>query len=1131
MKVRILLAVCFLPLLVVSLQAQTQQPVFPVIGSFAPPGLVLKSAAGDFDGDGVSDFVYTDATTTGSSQTPHVVVLLNRGADTPPVVVTSATLPCAVTALQTADMNKDGKLDVVLSCSAGYVVVLLGNGDGSFQAPVYYSATTVNGILQLQPPVDLNGDGYPDIVGTIGLTQGDAVAIWLNKGSSSPGVLSNQQNYPYPNNAAGPIAGIGDFNGDGKQDVAILTSTTTASAAIFFGNGDGTLQTGQVQSQTCSTGSLAALPVAGDFNNDGISDLAVECSANANGVTSMSLQTWLGSSGGQLTAGPTTSFPVLQPGNLISIGKNGDNNLDLALQDSGLSILLGDGKGGFTSGQTYGISGTLTAEPPDPEGKVNLVLYVSDALFSLNSNGDGTFQAPLSFSPASVTADFNGDGIADVLGMNGSNLIIALGRGDGTFTVTNQQPSVSGTPIAADLDGDGKVDAVIIEQGAGVGHGEVNPHDAQLYFYKGNGDGTVQAAGSPIDIPIFGSLSIVAADFNGDGKVDLLLAYDNLSEQPPTGFGLMLLTGNGDGTFAVPSAPFFEGGSGWTPPPGAPPLAGDLNGDHQPDLIWGSTVFINNGDGTFQRFPLAINGTPHAIADLNGDGKLDLIEGLALQDPVTQSYSYPESVFAGNGDGTFQASPFYSATLPQYAQGIAAVVGDVNNDGNPDVLLEYSTTVATSPITIFFGDGAGNFTQDSNTYYAGFSYSLGSPTALSLVRLNNQAPALGSDKALDLLAFSNLGVTPLLNQNNPAPGPLAPISSHVSIAVSSSSAAVGQQFTFTVSVTGANPTGTVTLTSGSTTLATKTLAGSAATVSVSFTAAGAYPITANYSGDSSNLASAGAPISVTVTPAATTTTLSVSPANPNQGQAITYTATVTGVTPTGTVTFTSGTTTLGKSSVTNGVATLSASFATAGTYSVTASYSGDANNQASTSGVQSITVVAPDYSLTANPTAATIKAGQTATFAISMTSVGGYSGTVKLSCGTLPAEVTCNFSPATLTGSGSVANTTLTVTTTAPVAMLERPGSSSTQLAVWAVILGLCFSPRRALRSRKQLARMIAAILIATGSLIYLTGCSSSSAPTPKDPGTPIGMQSIAVSAADSGSGPSHSLNLQLIVQ
>jgi plastocyanin len=510
---------------------------------------------------------------------------------------------------------------------------------------------------------------------------------------------------------------------------------------------------------------------------------------------------------------------------------------------------------------------------------------------------------------------------------------------------------------------------------------------------------------------------------------------------------------------------------------------------------------------------------PNALADLNGDGVLDVVTG--------------SGIYAGYGNGAVQSSPFFSFPISIIHYPIA-VVGDVNADGHSDLILvnERDVDPVNKLLSVYSGDGTGHFTADSNIYTAGsHPYSPGNTNfTLFLTRLNNQAPAGSADHALDLLIYTNGGATSLLNQNNPASGPLAPISSHVSVSASPSSAGINQQFTFTVSVTGANPTGNITLKSGSTTLGTKALTGGSATLPISFTAAGTYAVTATYSGDSNNLASTSTPVSVTVAPSSTTTTLSISSANVNQAQAITYTAAVTGVNPTGTVTFSSGTTTLGKGNVTNGVATLSASFATAGTYSVTASYSGDANNQASTSSAQSITVVAPDYTLNANPASATVKAGQTASFAISMTSVGGYSGTVKLSCGSLPAAATCTFSPATLTGSGTSANSTLTITTTAPAtAQLEHNDRSSARLAVWAVLLGLCLSPRRVLRSRKHLARIMAALLLTLGSLTYLAGCSSSS--TPKDAGTPLGTQTISVSAADSGSGPSHNLNIQLIVQ
>jgi plastocyanin len=723
----------------------------------------------------------------------------------------------------------------------------------------------------------------------------------------------------------------------------------------------------------------------------------------------------------------------------------------------------------------------------------------------------------------------NSDGISDIAYLDSQrNFIVALGRGNGTFTVTNKIAAISGQPLSllvmGDFDGDGKVDIVAIASGTGAGHGNPTAVNSREYFYKGNGDGTVTLSGSPQEIAIFGPygpIVEVTGDFNGDNKLDAVIGYYNMSDSAPVGTGFIVLAGNGDGTFN-PSAPVSGGNSA------APMLVGDMNGDHKLDLVWGQSVYLSNGDGTFTLFPMSLpapgpsdgSPTPNALADLNGDGVLDVVAG--------------SGIYAGYGNGGVQSAPFFSASLPLSVipGSIPAVVGDVNADGHPDVVFRYTKDVNPSNdlLPVYLGDGRGHFTTDSNIYIAGSHPTGSSNTIMFLTRLNNQAPVGSADHTLDLLLYSNGGATSLLNQNNPAPGPLAPISSHVSISASPTSAGINQQFTFTVSVTGANPTGTVTLKSGSTTLGTKALTGGSATLPVSFTAAGTYAVTATYSGDSNNLTSTSAPVSVTVTPSSTTTTLSISSANVNQAQAITYTAAVTGANPTGAVTFSSGTTTLGKSNVTNGVATLSASFANAGTYSVTASYSGDANNQPSTSSAQSITVVAPDYTLTANPASATVKAGQTANFAISMTSVGGYSGSVKLSCGSLPAAATCTFSPPMLTGSGTSANSTLTITTTAPAtAQLEHNGRSSARLAVWAVLLGLCFSPRRLLQSRKHLVRIMAALLLTLGSLTYLAGCSSSS--TPKDAGTPLGTQTISVSGADSSSGPSHTLNIQLIVQ
>ena len=1066
MKLRVLLAVCLLPLFAASLLAQSQQPIFPTTLGIYNSLPVLSGVVGDFNGDGYPDFAYYRLS---APQGPiDLVTLLNQGGHNDPVVVSTSFSCNGATSfsMAAADINKDGKLDLVQTCN-GYVVVVLGNGDGSFQIPsntAYYSVSGAT-LSAVVPPVDLNGDGYPDVVANANATVGGAssVAVFLNQGSPSPGAFLNPQTYAFPNSQNGVISGMGDFNGDGKQDVII--SPSSGPLAIYFGKGDGTLQSAQAQTQSCpnSTGYYTAI---GDFNNDGDADIA--CSSG------VSLQTFLGSSGGSLATGPTTSLVPFGSSDIVVIGKNGDNNLDLA--DRGSTILLGDGQGGFTVGQSYGVTGTTYPLPPDSNGKVDLLIYPGGgSLTRLVSNGDGTFQAPPHIFTGSgfVTADVNNDGLTDTLWIANDgfgtlssddlgNLKTGLGRGNGTFTISNSIAApLNGIVIPGDINGDGKVDVVALLPGNEARAG--SPAVAtQLFSYLGNGDGTFQPKASRVNLPAYGATNAVLGDFNGDGKLDVVFGYFG-----PVSItsGLVFVPGNGDGTFGTP-VPFSQTNS---PTPGESLFAADLSNDGKLDLIWNGSVYLGNGDGTFRQIPLGIASPaqPQALGDLNGDGKLDIVAG--------------SNVYAGNGDGSFQTTtPFFT-----YSGGnVPVFIGDVNGDGNPDLLtglpVAYpNNALGNYQLTVFLGTGNGNFVQDSNAYI----YPTNFPQAGgAIARLNSQAPAPPNDKTLDFIAPMNFGATSLLNQLNPAPGAAQPVPSRTTLAVSATSVVANQDLTFTITVTGIAPTGNVTFRSSTSTFEAPITNG---VVSITTSRlAGTYSFTASYPGDTNNNASTSNTVTVTVTPAPTTTALSASSSNINQGQLITYTATVTAkYSPTGTITFTSGTTALGKTNIPpNGVASLPVFANTAGTYSVTASYSGDANNQPSTSNAVSITVVAPDFTLTTDPSSATVKAGQSATFAINMTSAGGYSGTMKLSCGSLPAETTCTFSPATLTGSGTSANSTLTITTTAPTAMLERPGSSSTRIAVWAVLLGLCLSPRRVLRSRKNLARIMTALLLTMGS-------------------------------------------------
>ncbi len=379
----------------------------------------------------------------------------------------------------------------------------------------------------------------------------------------------------------------------------------------------------------------------------------------------------------------------------------------------------------------------------------------------------------------------------------------------------------------------------------------------------------------------------------------------------------------------------------------------------------------------------------------------------------------------------------------------------------------------------------------------------------------------------------------LLNQTNPAPVKPAPLTSTTTLQTSLATATPGAAITLTASVFGTNPTGSVSFAANGNTLGTEAVVNGTATLATSFANAGSYAVTATYEGDNNNTASTSSPVSVTITPVTSATTLQATPSAGNVNGQITLKAAVSGDSPTGSVSFSAGSTSLGTATLTNGVATLQTSFAVAGSYATTATYQGDQNNAASTSTAVTIMIAAPDFTVTATPPSGTITPGQTATFTFTVTPMGGYTGTVKFSCGALPAQAACSFSPASATPSGgSPASSTLTVTTAAAMAALNPDRHSGPSLPPWipagglalAGVMGFAWAPKTIGRWNRQLCLLSWGLLLASISLSVL-GCGGGSSSPSTPATTPAGSYTISVNATDSAGGAQHAVSIALTVQ
>jgi FG-GAP-like repeat len=210
---------------------------------------------------------------------------------------------------------------------------------------------------------------------------------------------------------------VGDFNGDGYPDVAVVNQSASM-VTVLLGNGDGTLQA----SQSCVLAGPPTSVAVGDFNGDGHLDLAVAVDVSSPGGSSSAFQVLLGNGDGTFS-GAQTAYGYAggyDPG-FVALGDfNGDGHLDLAVANRAgtLSILLGNGDGTLQAAQSYAVgfpASSIAVGDFNGDGHLDLAVASHNygAIDVLLGKGDGTFQAAQSYtvgdSPQSVAVgDFNG---------------------------------------------------------------------------------------------------------------------------------------------------------------------------------------------------------------------------------------------------------------------------------------------------------------------------------------------------------------------------------------------------------------------------------------------------------------------------------------------------------------------------------------------------------------------------------------------------------------------------------------------------------------------------------------------------------------------------------------------------
>jgi Bacterial Ig-like domain (group 3)/FG-GAP-like repeat len=1038
-------------------------------------------------------------------------------------------------AIASAYLNTDNNLDVVTGDAGQTISVLLGHGDGTFLPKVNYPGCTVGKVLQIVL-ADFNRDGNTDIA--LGCSDGTNGGLLILLGNGD-GSFLNPVLYP-----TGDVASIamGDFNSDGLLDFAV-TDNSQQNVIFFTGNGDGTFT--KEAAATLSTGAVTRGIVVADFNQDGKDDIAYALASTVPGSRLFDLYIALGNGDGTFQQS-TTPVATQIGEFLTAGDTNADNKTDVIAatitQPGGgnignsLFVLLGNGNGTFQTPVAY-----VSDIPSDPhladvngDGIPDIIAGGSTGALVYQGNGDGTFQAyqeptigGFALTYAVNAGDYNNDGNADLIGTDADTPRAAVSLSQ-----------VQQTSVASAL-----TSVAVFPLGSGIHN--VDARYSGDSIYVGSLSTTVPLTAAPVNTSLSLTTSPTIANLSGL-PVTLTAVLSPFTVGPPTtttdgelvnffsgatllgpgtlSNGVATLTTTGLVTGSDSLTAVFPGDANYNPSTSnlIPYTVSDilLSSSLNPSIYQQSVTFtatlgsgktgtVNFLDGatflgtanitgptvTFTTSSLSV-GSHKITAQYNSSTSPVLVQVVNKATPTVTVTTSGPSTYGGTVTITATVPTGVTGTITFTSGGLSLGSGTIINGTvsitttalapPSDVITatyggdtNYNSAVGTTTQTVAKADSSSTLTSSLNPSLPGASVTFTDTLPSNVtgtVTFTSGATTLGTSTVTGGVATVTTSTLPLGNDPITATysgdgnfnSSVATLTQNVAkttptVTVSTSGTSIfGHSVTITASVPN-GPTGTITITSGGVTLGSGTITSSNGTVTITTTVlpVGSDLITATYSGDATNNTATGTTTQI-VTKASPTETIASSTNPSTFNQSVTFTATLpTNVT--GTVTFTSGATTLGTSTVTNGVATLATSALPVPSDSVTATYNGDANNNTATASLtQTVNKATPAVTVTTSGPSTfggsvtittTLPIGTTGTVTVTSGGVTLGSGPVNPATGTVTITTTVlpvGNDPITATYGGDTNNnpatgmTSQTVTRATPVVTVASSTNPST---------------------------------------------------------------------------------------